>query len=227
MTTLKPERPQASASASNNNQPSQTSETLKIKMPTALNLSALSTTELVMLLEMVSVELKNRHGVVGSPASRTDMLAADVPNLTFKEVTGIHDDAFKVLPERLSESEVTRKNAWKFVLVSPDDAAEPIAIQAVGDVIIGRSEEGVTPDLDLTAHQENAPRSISRVHAVIRPGEKHLTLTDLGSTNGTFINGEKLVAGRPITLSNKMTLTFGKAHLQVQLMQKPGANAKD
>lgn len=205
----------------------QSTDTLKLKMSDAFKLSDLSTTDLVMLLDMVSVELKVRHGMIGTPHNRTDLIATNVPNLRFEDVTGIDDKDFKVLPQRLAESDITHENSWKFVLVSPDKSLSPIAVQAVGDVIIGRSEEGVTPDLDLTSHQQNAQRSISRVHAVIRPGEKQITLTDLGSTNGTYIDGEKLVAGRPITLRDRATITLGTTHLQIQIIEKPEAKPQD
>ena len=42
--------------------------------------------------------------------------------------------------------------------------------------------------------------SVSRRHAEIRPDREQWTLTDLGSTNGTFLNGAKVASGQSVTL---------------------------
>lgn len=48
-------------------------------------------------------------------------------------------------------------------------------------------------------------------HAVITAGEDNFVLTDLGSTNGTSVNGEKLNPNEPRTLSDGDEITFGQA----------------
>jgi hypothetical protein len=60
-----------------------------------------------------------------------------------------------------------------------------------GELVIGRS----TPELGALAHDTE----ISRVHARVwrAPGDM-LMLEDLGSRNGTFVNGERIEKPRPI-----------------------------
>ena len=55
--------------------------------------------------------------------------------------------------------------------------------------LIGRRkpDQGVEPEIDLGIHP--ADRGVSSQHAVLRIREAGLTVTDLGSTNGTSING--------------------------------------
>jgi FHA domain len=55
--------------------------------------------------------------------------------------------------------------------------------------LIGRRnrEQGVAPDIDLSIHPTD--RGVSTQHAVLRVTESGLTITDLGSTNGTSLNG--------------------------------------
>ncbi|MBI3216714.1 MAG: FHA domain-containing protein [Mycobacterium sp.] len=57
------------------------------------------------------------------------------------------------------------------------------------NTLIGRRnrEQGVVPDIDLSIHPVD--RGVSTQHAVLRVKNSGLTITDLGSTNGTSLNG--------------------------------------
>lgn len=56
--------------------------------------------------------------------------------------------------------------------------------------LIGRRnrEQGVEPEIDLAIHP--ADRGVSTQHALLRIRDSGLTITDLGSTNGTTINDD-------------------------------------
>jgi FHA domain len=51
----------------------------------------------------------------------------------------------------------------------------------------GNRDQGVQPEIDLGIHP--ADRGVSGQHAVLRMRDSGLTVTDLGSTNGTSLNG--------------------------------------
>jgi hypothetical protein len=57
--------------------------------------------------------------------------------------------------------------------------------------LIGRRnvDQGVEPEIDMSIHP--ADRGVSTQHAVLRIRESGLTITDLGSTNGTSLNGSE------------------------------------
>ena len=57
--------------------------------------------------------------------------------------------------------------------------------------LIGRHnrDQGVTPEIDLGL--QPADRGVSTQHAVLRVRDSGLTITDLGSTNGTSLNGSE------------------------------------
>ena len=57
--------------------------------------------------------------------------------------------------------------------------------------LIGRHnhDQGVEPEIDLGIHPVD--RGVSTQHAVLRIRESGLTVTDLGSTNGTTLNGSE------------------------------------
>lgn len=53
----------------------------------------------------------------------------------------------------------------------------------------GKPEQGITPEVDLGVRP--ADRGVSSQHAVLRVTDAGLTITDLGSTNGTTLNGSE------------------------------------
>ncbi|NOZ78590.1 MAG: cyclic nucleotide-binding domain-containing protein [Acidobacteria bacterium] len=79
------------------------------------------------------------------------------------------------------------------------------------DTTIGRSDPvtGIDPDIDLTL--SDPQRTISRRHARIRRGDDggFTVIEDVGTMNGTFVNGVRLTAGRPYPLKPGDTLVFG------------------
>jgi hypothetical protein len=68
------------------------------------------------------------------------------------------------------------------------------------------------PEVDLTL--VDTKRSVSRRHAkiVARDGEYFLT-EEVGALNGTFVNGTKLVAGKPAALKNGDQINLGTVRL--------------
>ena len=105
------------------------------------------------------------------------------------------------------------------------EAAVSICIVDSGQVIpledreaysLGRSAEGqpILPDIDLAPYHayENG---VSRLHASISFDEKQILATDLGSVNGTRINGQKIPAHKPWLIHHGDILTLGKLKLQI------------
>jgi hypothetical protein len=72
------------------------------------------------------------------------------------------------------------------------------------NALIGRRnrDQGVDPEIDLGIHPVD--RGVSTQHAVLRVRDSGLTVTDLGSTNGTSLNDSDdfLVNGKEIQLSD-------------------------
>jgi pSer/pThr/pTyr-binding forkhead associated (FHA) protein len=91
-----------------------------------------------------------------------------------------------------------------------------VAVPLVDQLVIGRQDPGTgfTPDLDLTPYG-GYQMGISRRHAVIRVRENQLQFTDLGSRNGTYINGNKLPPQRTATLHHGDEIRVGKILLNI------------
>jgi pSer/pThr/pTyr-binding forkhead associated (FHA) protein len=79
------------------------------------------------------------------------------------------------------------------------------------EAVLGRADEvsGTSPDLDLTPYNA-LEKGVSRIHAAIRRGEDTLTLVDLGSVNGTHLNGQRLVPNQPRVLRDGDEIRLGR-----------------
>ncbi len=96
------------------------------------------------------------------------------------------------------------------VLIRLRDVAEPIVIEPAEEMIIGRADPGAleTPTIDLAPYGA-AELGVSRRHGIMRRGEDTLTLIDLGSTNGTFLNGHRLIPHQPRVLRDGDEIRMG------------------
>lgn len=79
------------------------------------------------------------------------------------------------------------------------------------ETLIGRSDpvDQIEPDVDLS-YCGGFEQGVSRRHAVITFHEDGYTLEDLGSTNGTVVNREKVVPGSPVTLVEGDVIHLGR-----------------
>ncbi len=58
---------------------------------------------------------------------------------------------------------------------------------------------------------------VSRQHATLSSESGELSITDVGSTNGTKVNGEKLIPGQPQPIQNGDVVSFGGLELTLSL----------
>jgi pSer/pThr/pTyr-binding forkhead associated (FHA) protein len=81
---------------------------------------------------------------------------------------------------------------------------------------LGRVAEGqpIMPDIDLTPFKayENG---VSRLHAILKLVNDQVTILDLGSSNGTYVNGNRLVPSVERPLQNGDMIHLGKLKLQI------------
>ena len=110
---------------------------------------------------------------------------------------------------------------WRIGLVSFDLAHSIIGLEVWGDVVMGRAEKDIVPDLDLTAYHAVA-YGVSRQHALLHPTDEHLLLTDLGSTNGTYKNGALLESFQPTALQDRDIIALGGLQFQLRTAGRVG-----
>ncbi len=83
---------------------------------------------------------------------------------------------------------------------------------------LGRISEGqpIMPDIDLSAYQAYAS-GVSRLHAVIKREGDRVLLMDLGSSNGTYVNGKRLNPNVEQIIYNGDVVALGKLKIQILL----------
>jgi predicted component of type VI protein secretion system len=79
------------------------------------------------------------------------------------------------------------------------------SIQLAEELVIGREDAGLVID----------DPEISRRHARVTPVDGGVMVEDLGSTNGTFVNGER--ANEPVTLKESGVIHVGTTDLAVNI----------
>jgi hypothetical protein len=85
-----------------------------------------------------------------------------------------------------------------------------------GNNLVGRwdPETGAFPEVDLDADDPEA--KISRKHALIRIDGGKITIEDIGSLNGTFVNRQpRLAPGSPVELKGGDEIIIGKTFLKL------------
>jgi hypothetical protein len=85
-----------------------------------------------------------------------------------------------------------------------------------GNNLVGRwdPETGAFPEVDLDADDPEA--KISRKHALIRIEGGKLTIEDIGSLNGTYVNRQpRLQPGSPVELKTGDEIIIGKTFLKL------------
>ncbi len=98
------------------------------------------------------------------------------------------------------------------------DTGQVLPLAERSEFTLGRISEGqpIMPDIDLAPYQAYAS-GVSRLHAVIKREASHVVLMDLGSANGTFVNGKRLSPNVEHTLANGDIVALGKLKIQVLL----------
>jgi hypothetical protein len=97
------------------------------------------------------------------------------------------------------------------IVIRVRDFDDPINLLPKDEILLGRSDahSDTLPDFDMAPFGA-AEHGVSRRHAVIRRGEDTLMLIDLGSTNGTHLNGQRLTPEQPRVLRDGDEIRMGR-----------------
>jgi len=110
---------------------------------------------------------------------------------------------------------------------SPEIAIVPLA-KAAGNPYADRIAIGRARNCDVVLHDP----SVSKLHAHIRIANGVRALVDLGSHNGTTVDGSRLEQGVPRAITPGVRVAFGLVHARVidaailfRLLREPGRAA--
>jgi hypothetical protein len=113
---------------------------------------------------------------------------------------------------------------WRLLMQIGEQNQTTVGIEVKDRIVLGRADPvgSFYPDLDLSPYggQEGG---VSRRHAIIIQDEenKALYLEDLGSTNGTRINGFSLEPNRRYRLRDGDELEFGRVRVVLRFVRSP------
>jgi pSer/pThr/pTyr-binding forkhead associated (FHA) protein len=121
----------------------------------------------------------------------------------------------RTLPEHTAEV-----RPWRVIFQTLTSEARVLGVDVFSVAIIGRSDPStnIKPDLDLAVCSAKDDHGISRQHAILLPTDEGLSLIDLDSTNGTWINGLFLQPGKRYRLRSGDRVEFGKLRLIVRVV---------
>lgn len=89
------------------------------------------------------------------------------------------------------------------------------------DFTIGRATKGqpILPDIDLSDYDAYR-QGVSRLHAGMKILNRRLMITDLGSSNGTRVNGQKITPHLEYPLNHGDIIALGKLKIQILIRGK-------
>lgn len=115
-----------------------------------------------------------------------------------------------------SSSHPNDLDAWASLHLIDSGQILPLADRS--EFTLGRISDAqpIMPDIDLTPYQAYAS-GVSRLHAVLKRSGKRVTVMDLGSSNGTYLNGKRLQSNVDHVINHSDMLSLGKLRIQILL----------
>jgi pSer/pThr/pTyr-binding forkhead associated (FHA) protein len=109
---------------------------------------------------------------------------------------------------------------WRLLLQMEGDNRTTVGLEVSERIVVGRGEgaNGHEIGLDMTAYG-GATNGVSRVHAAFSHEKGSIYLEDLGSTNGTRINGFQMTPNKPYRLRDGDEVEFGRARVVVRFVR--------
>lgn len=102
------------------------------------------------------------------------------------------------------------------------DANALIEVAFKQELVLGRQVDDAVPDVDLTLYDAQN-LGVSRRHAKLTRESATVMVQDLGSLNGSFLNGQKLLPYQPRVLRNEDELILGRMALRISFCRAPNA----
>jgi pSer/pThr/pTyr-binding forkhead associated (FHA) protein len=128
-------------------------------------------------------------------------------------IPGIDDstDRLRLIPK------LPNPPTWRAIFMVGHPKSTTVGVDVRQSFIIGRGDADgdALVGLDLSAYHA-VQQGVSRQHAVLIPTPEGLLVSDLGSTNGTWVNGEYLEPGSRHELSPGDQIELGLLRLVVR-----------
>lgn len=100
------------------------------------------------------------------------------------------------------------------------DASAILETRFTDECVLGRTFGDEIVDVDLSPY-EAVELGVSRRHVKLTRQSDTIMVQDLGSVNGTYLNGQRMIAYQPRVLRNEDELRLGRLVLRVSFMRAP------
>lgn len=96
------------------------------------------------------------------------------------------------------------------------EAKQTLQLMGRKEYTLGRVAEGqpILPDVDLSPFDAYA-QGVSRLHAALKINKNRVAIMDLGSSNGTRVNGQKIVPHVDYPINHNDQIALGKLRIQI------------
>lgn len=135
------------------------------------------------------------------------------------DIINIQDEEEKIVPQNNSLHPVQGKEYKVFVQMMDSD--KKIPLEGRKEFSFGRISDGqlILPDIDLTEFDAYS-QGVSRLHASISIQGTMISISDLASSNGTRVNGQKIEKHINYPLSNGDIVALGKLSFKIIIEEK-------
>lgn len=127
---------------------------------------------------------------------------------------------------RLATTDEENENAFNeqtrliFIVRGFEDYPIEVNVHQRSEMILGRAaaDNPIVPDVDLNDY-DGMKHGVSRVHATLKYADGSITITDMGSINHSFINGERVYPQEVRMLRDGDELRLGRLVMHVSFQK--------
>jgi hypothetical protein len=133
---------------------------------------------------------------------------------TMPQFSSALKDAERDLKKMLASGISWQRQAKARLIVKP--GGQEILVSGQSELFVGRASKKSVPDIDLSPFG-GSQAGVSRRHSRLVCRQGQWFVEDLGSTNGTFINGEKIAPRQLIAVKHQDLIRCGQIELLLEI----------
>ncbi|MEN8241535.1 MAG: FHA domain-containing serine/threonine-protein kinase [Chloroflexota bacterium] len=147
---------------------------------------------------------------------RLKVRTARLPTASLTFLQDSPDQVSQWAPPDQSEPKAGKQVSLNFL-----DTGQVISLELNREYAIGRRHKSqpIIPDIDLSPFKAY-DWGISRLHANLNVTREHVSVTDLGSSNGTWHAGARIPPNEPYVLEHGDLIHLGKLKIQILIYEK-------
>lgn len=112
---------------------------------------------------------------------------------------------------------------WRIILYIGTETITPLRLEVSSPMLVGRGDpaDNYAPNIDLSPFGAQ-DAGVSRRHAALLSSADGIYIRDMGSTNGTHVNGFPIQPNQPYKLRDGDKIELGQMHLSLHIASAPG-----